>query len=238
MFTETADIETASDDYASRFSGRIGAYFLEQQTRITLSFLADMRGARVLDVGGGHGQLAVPLVQQGYGLTVTGSDDCCRQRLDHSLPAGSFEYQTCDSLCLPFDDQSFEVVMAFRLLPHVEQWRALLAEMCRVANRCVILDYPDPRSFNILYRYLFNLKKKMEGNTRTFTLFTRQQIQAEMVAAGFGKPQFRPEFLLPMVVYRKANSRFFASLTEKVFRISGLTGLFGSPVIFRADRLG
>jgi len=236
MFLETADIETASEDYASRFSGVAGEYFLEKQTEITLSLLKDLKGASVLEVGGGHAQLAVPLVKAGYKVTITGSDDCCRSRLDKQLQPGSFEYLTCDSLALPFENQSFDVVMAFRLLPHVDRWQELLAEMCRVAKKCIILDYPDRRSTNILYEQLFAMKKKMEGNTRTFTLFNRQQISDEMSRNQFLPPVFKPEFFFPMVIHRKLKNKAISNALETTAKITGMTTLFGSPIIFRSNR--
>ncbi len=236
MFLETADIETASDDYASRFSGVAGEYFLDKQTEITLSLLQDLPGASILDVGGGHAQLAEPLVQAGYQVTVTGSDDCCRKRLDQQLRPGSFKYLTCDSLALPFENQSFDVVLAFRLLPHVDRWQELLAEMCRVAKKAVILDYPDSRSTNILYEHLFAMKKKMEGNTRTFTLFNRGQIRQEMNRNLFTPPVFKPEFLFPMVIHRKLQNRGVSNVIETAAKLTGMTSLFGSPIIFRSDR--
>jgi 2-polyprenyl-3-methyl-5-hydroxy-6-metoxy-1,4-benzoquinol methylase len=63
---EYADVETSSEGYARRFSGEVGKYFLEVQTQITLELLKPWPRARVLDVGGGHGQLALPLVNAGY----------------------------------------------------------------------------------------------------------------------------------------------------------------------------
>jgi ubiquinone/menaquinone biosynthesis C-methylase UbiE len=233
---ETADIETASEDYASRFSGAAGEYFLEEQARMTLALLQDMPRARVLDVGGGHAQLAVPLVGAGYEVTVTGSDDCCRARLDRFLAPNQFNYLTCDSLHLPYGDRSFDVVLSFRLLPHVERWQELLAELCRVADKCVIMDYPDRRSTNIFYEYLFAMKKKMEGNTRPFTLFSRSQIIAQMFAHGFAKPAFYPEFFFPMVVHRKLKNKKISASLEGMTRLLGLTNLLGSPIIFRSDR--
>ena len=236
MYLETADIETASEDYATRFSGQAGAFFLERQAAITLELLGHLPGATVLDVGGGHAQLAEPLVKRGYRVTVTGSDPCCRARLDRLLPAGSFSYETCDSLALPYTDRSFDVVMAFRLLPHAERWRQLLAEMCRVADRCVVVDYPDRRSSNVLYELLFAAKKRMEGNTRTFTLFSRAEVGGELRRQGFSRATFRPEFFLPMVLHRKLGHRGLSTLLEGGSRLCGLTALFGSPIIVRADR--
>jgi SAM-dependent methyltransferase len=236
MYLETADIETATTDYASRFSGPAGEFFLDKQTKITLSFLADLPQARVLDVGGGHAQLAEPLIQHGFDITVTGSDESCRMRLDQRIAPGDFEYHTCDSLQLPFEDRSFDVVMAFRLLPHVTRWQALIKELCRVADKCVIVDYPDRRSANILYEQFFGMKKKMEGNTRPFTLFSRRQISRELIKNGFLKPSFVPEFFLPMVIHRKLKNRTISSAVENCCKWTGMTSLLGSPIIFRSDR--
>ncbi len=237
MFLETADIETATADYATRFSGAAGEFFLVKQAEMTLDLLRHLPKACVLDVGGGHAQLAEPLVQNGFAVTVTGSDDSCRMRLDQRLAPGSFTYMTCDSLALPFADRSFDVVMAFRLLPHVSRWRQIIAELCRVADKCVIVDYPDRRSTNILYELLFGMKKKMEGNTRSFTLFSRPEIAASITENGFAQPLFKPEFLLPMVVHRKIGNKSFSTAVETCCRLSGLTQLFGSPIIVRSDRL-
>ncbi|MBU1567917.1 MAG: class I SAM-dependent methyltransferase [Proteobacteria bacterium] len=237
MFLETADIETASADYAARFNGAAGEYFLARQAEITLGLLSHLPQARVLDVGGGHAQLAEPLVKNGYAVTVTGSDDSCRKRLDQCLVRGSFTYLTCDSLSLPFEDRSFDVVMAFRLLPHVTRWRQIIAELCRVADKCVIVDYPDRRSTNIFYEQLFGMKKKLEGNTRPFTLFSRSEIAASVAGNNFAPPLFVPEFLLPMVVHRKVGNKALSTAVEACCRLTGLTQLFGSPIIFRSDRL-
>ena len=77
----------------------------------------------------------------------------------------------------------------------------LLKEMCRVAKKSIIMDYPDKRSANILYNLFFDIKKKMEGNTRTYLLFSRQEITRELGKNNFGKPILKPEFFIPMVIH-------------------------------------
>ena len=233
--TETADIETASDDYASRFAGPVGEYFLDVQAQLTLEMLRDLPGASVLDVGGGHAQLTMPLVQNSFDVTVTGSADICRDRLDKYCEKGSFKYITCDCLNLPFEDNEFDVVMAFRLLPHAKEWQGLVKEMCRVARKAVVFDYPDKRSANILYDLLFDLKKNMEGNTRTYTLFSRKEIRDALATNNFAVQRFAPEFFMPMVVHRKLKTPAISRSIEAVSRLFGLTGLFGSPIIVRSN---
>lgn len=236
-YTETADIETSSDDYASRFSGAVGGYFLATQLDILLALLNRTPPATILDVGGGHAQLAVPLIQRGFDVTVTGSHDSCRSRLDAQLPAGGFTYRTCDTLHLPFADRSFDIVIAFRLVPHVDNWPRLLAELARVSATAVVIDYPDIRSTNILNFLLFRLKKSLEGNTRPFGLFRRAQILKEFAKHGMGRPQIVPEFFLPMVLHRKMGSVALSRFLEGGCRKIGLTRAFGSPIVLRVEKM-
>ena len=236
-FPETADIETSSEDYAMRFSGDIGNYFLSVQTNLTLGLLNNPRIKTILDIGGGHAQLAVPLVKNGYEVTVVGSDESCRTRLDRFLEFNQFEFKVCDILNLPFENNSFDAVLAFRLLPHVSRWKSLVEEMCRVSNKIIILDYPDIRSFNILYKFMFRIKKILEGNTRPFNLFSRKQIGKEIKRYGFSRIVYKSEFFIPMVTHRFLKSVVFAQTSEYLFRMIGVTRLFGSPIILRAEKL-
>lgn len=236
-FSETADIETSSEEYARRFSGSIGEYFLRVQTKITLELLKPYSNTTVLDIGGGHAQVAVPLVEHGYQVTVTGSADVCREKLDRLLPSASFEYLTCDMLNLPFEDNNFDVVLAFRLLPHVNQWQKLISEMCRVSRNIIIFDYPDIRSFNFLYKMLFNVKKAVEVNTRPFRLFNRREVAKEFARHGFNEPIYKPEFFCPMVIHRVLKSVLLSRSLEWIFHWLGLTYFFGSPVILKVLRV-
>jgi len=233
LMQESADIETSSEDYARRFAGPVGEYFLDVQARATLDLVRPWPGARALEIGGGHAQVAVPLVRHGYRVTVSGSDESCRARLDRFLPAGSFEFIRCDMLRLPFPNRHFDLVLAYRLLPHVERWTDLIREMCRVARTAVVVDYPDIRSFNAVQRMFFGWKRAIEQNTRPFRCFRRRDLVSEFARHGFGDPAWRHEFFFPMVIHRAAGSAVFSLGLETVPRLLGLTRAFGSPVILR-----
>lgn len=236
---ETPDVETSSEEYARRFGGEVGRFFLEVQNATVLDLLAPWPPSgetRILDVGGGHAQLAPVLVERGFRVTVAGSDEVCRERLDRALPRGSFEFRSCDLLSLPFPDRAFDAVVSLRLLAHVERWPDLIAELCRVSNRTVILDYSDSRSFNQLYGPLFSWKKAVERNTRTYRVFKPGQIAAEAARHGCGLPVERRQFFLPMVVHRVVKSGRFSRLSERASSALGLTRWLGSPVILRVER--
>lgn len=231
------DIETSSEDYARRFSGAVGEYFLAVQAATVLELLAPWPGARVLDVGGGHAQLAPPLVARGFEVTVAASSEVCRERLDRALPSGSFAFQVCALDRLPFADRSFDVALAFRLLTHLDGWREQVAELCRVAARAVIVDYPDTRSFNRLYGPLFGWKKAVEGNTRSFLSFAPGEVPAELARHGFGRPMERRQFFVPMVAHRALGRVEISRAAEGASAALGLTRRLGSPVILRMERL-
>src|SRR5215213_3823462 len=101
-FPETADIETSSDDYARRFSGKVGTWFLRVQEEATLRMLASHRGAKILDVGGGHGQLTTALIQHEYQVTVLGSVDVCKRRIQKYLDENRCSFKIGNICDLPF----------------------------------------------------------------------------------------------------------------------------------------
>jgi 2-polyprenyl-3-methyl-5-hydroxy-6-metoxy-1,4-benzoquinol methylase len=233
----TPDVETSSDDYARRFSGPVGEWFLGVQEQACLDLVRLWRGGTVLDVGGGHGQVAVPLARAGYAVTVLGSTPACRQRLDRHAGAAGVEvaFEAGDVERLPYENGSFDVVVSFRLLPHVERWRALVGELCRVARHAVVVDYAPLVSWNLLTPLLFSLKKGIERNTRHYLLFLEDAVRRAFRAAGFRVTGRFDQFVLPMVVHRAIKRPRTSAAVEELARRLGLARLFGSPVILRAE---
>jgi 2-polyprenyl-3-methyl-5-hydroxy-6-metoxy-1,4-benzoquinol methylase len=236
-YPETADIETSSEEYASRFRGEIGAWFLKVQEEATLNMLVPYKEARILDVGGGHGQLTGALIEQNYSVTVLGSAEICKARIQRYVNSKKCTFKVGDILNLPFDDRDFDVVISYRLLSHVEQWQKFLSELTRVASKSVIVDYPEIRSFNALTPYLFDIKKDIEGNTRTYQIFREADILNIFNSRSFARGSRFAEFFLPMVLHRKINSLGFSASFEAFLRFLGLTNIFGSPIILRVDRM-
>lgn len=233
---EDADVETSSEDYAQRFAGTVGEFFLAVQARTTLALLAPR--AAVLEVGGGHGQLTGALVDAGHEVTVFGSRDVCRERVRPWVDTGRARFQAGDLLRLPFGDGSFDVALAFRLLPHVTRWADLVGELCRVTRSVVIVDYPTRRSLNALGGTFFGLKKGLEGNTRPFTVFRDFDVVEAFEAHGFEPGARRPQFFFPMALHRALGVAPISRVLESLAGVTGLTHAFGSPVILEMQRRG
>jgi SAM-dependent methyltransferase len=236
MVKETPDIETASDAYALRFAGAAGRYLLAEQEAAIRAVLADWRGGSVLDVGGGHAQLTPLLRSLARDVVVFGSDSRSLERVRRDFPACATA--TGDLLDLPFECRSFDVVVAVRLLPHVRNWPRLLSELCRVARSTVVVDYPRPTGFNRLTPLLFPLKKRLEGDTRHYRNFRDAEVDELLRVCGFEPRERRAQFLLPMVVHRRAGGFTPLRALERAAQGLCLTQALGSPVILRADRRG
>ena len=228
---EPPDVETASDGYAQRFAGPTGEWMLKVQEQSLLRLLRPVSAHTVLDVGGGHGQLTGPLVARGYHVTVLGSDRSCQQRIKPLVDAGQCRFMVGSALSLPYPAQAFDVVVSVRLLPHLDNWERAIAEMTRVAHYAVIVDYPTTRSLNCLTPVLFGMKKKLEGNTRTYRMFREQEV-VDAFAAHQWRCQGRvAQFFWPMVLHRVLKAPAVSSGLEGIAKATTLTRWFGSPVI-------
>jgi 2-polyprenyl-3-methyl-5-hydroxy-6-metoxy-1,4-benzoquinol methylase len=191
----------------------------------------------VLDVGGGHGQLTRPLLDAGFDVTVLASGpDACGADVRALSREGRLRLECGDLLHAPWPDRAFDAVVCFRLLPHARDWRALAAELARLAAVSVVLDYPTLRSVNAVSGALFGLKHRVEGDTRPFTVFRDREVAAALAAHGFEVTARRPQFFFPMVLHRALRSRRLARALEASAAAAGLTRTLGSPVILRLER--
>src|SRR5690606_5258377 len=228
--------ETSSAGYANRFAGPAGEYLLQTQSQAIEQVLRGLPPGRALDVGGGHGQLVPLLRRLGWQVTVHGTDVRCAHNLRDIHGLTDCDFVQGGLFQLPAADRSFDLVIAVRLVSHVEQWPRLLAEMCRVASRAVVIDYPTRGGMNSTSGSLFGLKKAVERNTRTYLSFSHAQLQQALAAQGFDSPRRVSQFVLPMVAHRLGKGSAPLRFVESLCRATGITALVGSPVILRMDR--
>lgn len=105
-------------------------------------------GDRVLDVGAGGGMLGATILQNPQcpkGVRYEGLE--CRVRPDSAIPMHGY-----DGDRIPFEDDSFDIVVLADVLHHEREPARLFAECARVARRFVIVK--DHRSENVLDWFL------------------------------------------------------------------------------------
>ncbi|MCO6429743.1 MAG: class I SAM-dependent methyltransferase [Deltaproteobacteria bacterium] len=227
---EFADVETASDSYAARFSGEIGAWLLSVQSAGLNHLLKDLPTATVLDVAGGHGHVARAL-SSSYEVTVLGSSHSCDLQIKDLVQDCRCKFEIGSVETLPFPDKSFDVVTCFRYLSHTNNWEKTISELVRVARKRVIVDYPVTDSLNCLNPLLFKVKRRLEGNTRRFIVFRRAQIEQAFKNNNFALKESVRQFFLPMALHRTLRQAKLSSRLEGGFKRLGCTALLGSPVI-------
>ncbi len=234
-FPDAPDIESSTRDYAERFAGEVGQWLLEQQVEATREafhrLLPGKRGLKVLDVGGGHGQNIKLMRDLGHELTVFSSQGAPTEMIESSLGEGAITLDTGKLLSLPYEDHSFDAVICYRIISHMDSWETLIGELSRVTRMLVLVDYPSMRSVNCISGILFVVKKQIEKNTRRYGVFHDYQIDREFLGHGWRLGYRQRQFFAPMAFYRAVGKVKFCRLASKTFRKLGLTKVFGSPVI-------
>lgn len=235
--TAAPDRATCTREYASRFSGPIGEWFLEVQERMVLDMLDDLApGSIVLDVGGGHGQLAPRLADAGFRVVVLGSAPECRRLIRSRLRSSRIGFAVVPFHRLPFPDGAADAVVSVRMLAHIRDWRRFVGEMCRVSSGPVVMDFPARRSVNVASSLLYSLKNRVEDDTtRPFRTVGRAEVEGAVRASGFRLSRAAAQYLWPMALHRALGRRGLARLIEAPFRTLGITDRVGSPVLARAE---
>lgn len=238
--TAPPDIETATAAYADRFAGPIGAFLLDVQDQGVRRLLSGLplKGAQVLDVGGGHAQLTPLLLALGVDVWVQGSAPSCAERLARwsDGAGGRLHFVTSSLLALPFPDRAFDLVIGIRLLAHVERWEALLAEMARVCRRYLLVEYPPIKSANALAPLLFAVKRFVEQDTRHFACFSMRQLAPVIRGLGFADITQYNQFLMPIVLHRALRRPDLSQRVEAWGQRLGLTRALGGPTLLLAQR--
>ncbi len=125
-----------------RFAPRHRARDARLVTRLVRRFDEGAAARSVLDVPAGAGRLRAPLAA--LGAPVVGAD-VSPAMLAHAVYAAERRACVADARALPFADDAFDVVVACRLLHHLDDaaMRAAVAELSRVARRLVVASFWD-----------------------------------------------------------------------------------------------
>lgn len=225
------DIESSSERYSLRFSGSAGVWLLDVQKKITKDHLRKVGAEKVVDIGGGHGQNIEPVESLGKPLTITGSNDECGRRIEHikTLKTTQFITEALDNVS--FDEKSYPHVISYRIVSHMIEWQSFINELCRISSNAVTIDFATKRSVNILSEIAYKVKHKEEGDTRRYNVLSEKDVDRVFIENGFEKVIRSAQFAFPMAMHRKINKPKLSELVEKIAALTGITALFGSPVI-------
>ena len=107
----------------------------------------------------------------------------------------------------------------------------------RAGNRpCIWLHAVSVGEVNLLEPLLFQVKRRIEGNTRPFFCYRTDQLRGPLAAAGLDRIHVRRQLLIPRVVHRKLGAPPALATFERWSRRLGLTALLGAPALLAATR--
>jgi SAM-dependent methyltransferase len=237
-YTVYADPATAQSFDERRFGGPIGQLIAEEQARVLTEFVGDPLGRSVLDVGTGTGRAALLMARRGAHVTGV---DASQQMLDVARQRAAKEgldvrFAVGDAHRLGFDDRAFEVVISLRVLMHATSWRQSLAELCRVADRLVVVDFPSAVSFALLQACARRLTHSLGARTEPYRVLTVGAVSRAFEKAGFRVRATHRQFLLPIALHKAIGSRHLSLMSRNLSDRTGLLQLFGTPVTLVAER--
>jgi len=221
-----------------RFGGPIGDLVASTQARVLADMIGRIAERSVIDVGTGAGRAALLLARGGARVTAV---DASEQMLDEARRRAANDgvqivFKRGDVHALDFADQSFDAAVCLRVLMHTPDWRKAMAELCRVARRLVIFDYPAARSTAALQSAARRALNAVGGHTEAYRVFTDAAIRRELQRSGFAVRSVHRQFVLPIQLHKAIGSRRFTLAAEDVLERAGLLRAFGSPVTVCAER--
>ena len=233
-----ADPAMAASFDARRFGGPIGRLLLEDQGRVLTRFLGDVSGRRILDLGTGTGRAALALAQRG--ACVTGVDASSemlgvarRRAADANL---AIDFAEGDVHALAFPDRSFDSVVCLRVLMHVPGWRRSLSELCRVADRRLVFDYPSLNSMASIQAAWRRAALSAGLEVEAYRTFRTGSVVRELERHGFRITASHKQFVLPIAAHKLIGSAPFTRAVEGALASIGVLALAGSPVTIAAER--
>ena len=237
-YTTYADPETARTFDARRFGGPIGDLIASTQARVLANLIGTIRHRVILDVGTGTGRAALLLARGGANVTAvdTSSEMLAVARRRAKEEGATVRFLIGDAHALDFENRSFDVTLSLRVIMHTPQWRQCIAELCRVAGRLVIVDYPSAHSFAALESVARRITYAVGFKTEPYRVFTNRDIADAFAAHGFRIRSVHRQFVLPIAFHKAIGSRRFTIAVEAFLDRMGLLGFFGSPVTLVAER--
>lgn len=237
-YTLYADPATARAFDEKRFGGPIGELVASTQARVIGDFLGSVQGRRILDVGTGTGRAAFVLTRAGAQVTgVDSSDEMLSVARRRAAEDGlDVTFSRGDAHALEYPDRSFDAVVSLRVLMHTPRWRQCVAELCRVADNLVVLDYPSAYSAAALEAVGRRIMAGVGLKTEPYRVLASGPLYTALKRSGFRVRAVHRQFVLPITLHKTLGSRRLTTQVEGFLGKTGALRLFGSPITLVAER--
>jgi SAM-dependent methyltransferase len=237
-YTFYADTATAEAFDDRRFGGPIGAIVAGTQARVLTNFVGRIQNRRILDVGTGTGRAALLFARGGAKVTgVDASEQMLGVARRRAAEQGvSVRFQPGDAHNLEFPNRSVDVAVCLRVLMHAPNWTRCVAELCRVADQLVVVDYPSATSVALIGSLGRRLTHTLGARTEPYRVLSHRSVVDAFRRNGFRVQSVHRQFVLPIAFHKAIGSRRFTERVERALARAGMDRIFGSPVTIVAER--
>ncbi|HQE91957.1 MAG TPA: class I SAM-dependent methyltransferase [Anaerolineae bacterium] len=191
--------EKIADEYDHSLPSHVVEHYIEKRKRFLLT-QSHQGMTRALDVGAGTGRLAERLEAQGWQVT---GIDLAYAMLQVMRGREGMAVQG-NSGCLPFPDETFDVVYCIAMLHHVAEpdaVRATVREMSRVTRRGGVTIYWDHNPYNPYWPIIMARVPQDTGQERlipaTEIMMALSDLPVSVIAYQTG---FIPDFIPPSLL--------------------------------------
>lgn len=176
----------------------------EEKRRLILDRL-QQGGQLILDLGGGRGRFSIPLARNNRvcmaDLSLQMIEEASTALAQPSLPDGALQFVCCDAGEPPFCRESFDIVLAIDLLPHLTAPERSLESICALlkpggtavidnSNRSPFWMFAYPEYVNWRKQPVKFLRTFLNGGilpdwTASITHLSKEEFSAILTGAGF-----------------------------------------------------
>lgn len=128
----------------------------------------------------------------------------------------------------------YDVVICLRLIPHVREESELIKALVKLAKFGVIFDFASTRGLNSLSRFTFDVKKRIEKNTRPYFSHSPEAMRSILENLSCKEISFSGQFVFPMGLHRALKSVAISKQIETA--VGFLRESWGNPVICGAKK--
>jgi len=148
-------------DYQRDFWEGQGRNYEDLAERIALRRLLPHRGRRLVDLGGAFGRLSEFYGGYEQVVLMDYSQSLLRQAQARLGRDGRMVYVAANLYALPFADSAFDAAMMVRVMHHVEDVPAVLAEIgrCLAGSGTFVLEFASKRHLKSIVRYALRAQR-------------------------------------------------------------------------------
>lgn len=169
--------EEIASKYPSRYDEKDSHDRREKNSIIKA--LAHIRpGSRVLDLPCGTGRVAIVLLEKGYEVTCGDSSEAmlrfAKYNIENFREGGQareneVDFQLCDIMSTPFEDNTFDGIICNRLFHHFTESptrRSALAELARISRGPIIISFFNSFALDAKYTRFANFIRRRKATDR------------------------------------------------------------------------